>query len=95
MLRRRPAVVASHPPGPSNAMPEMMQDVAIRAETGTELHANAGKLDLDHGWKDHFFITGGAVRGRAREFRNAVPNPRSDKPLTVRKLRGAVNSMVN
>lgn len=72
----------------------ILSDLMMPGMTGMELHAEVAKLDPDQAGKI-IFMTGGAFTDRAREFLDAVPNPRLDKPFTVQELRGAVNRMVD
>lgn len=72
----------------------ILSDMMMPGMTGMELHAEVAKLDPRQAEKI-IFITGGAFTDRAREFLDAVSNPRLDKPFTVQELRGAVNSMVD
>ena len=72
----------------------ILSDLMMPGMTGMELHAEVAKLDPDQAGKI-VFMTGGAFTDRAREFLDAVPNPRLDKPFTAQELRGAVNSMMD
>lgn len=72
----------------------ILSDLMMPGMTGMQLHAEVAKLDPDQAGKI-IFMTGGAFTDRAREFLEAVPNPRLDKPFTAQELRGAVNSIVD
>ncbi|MEX1113361.1 MAG: response regulator [Patescibacteria group bacterium] len=72
----------------------ILSDLMMPGMTGMELHAEVAKLDPDQAGRI-IFVTGGAFTDRAREFLDAVPNPRLDKPFTVQELRGTVNAVID
>lgn|GEM_PF-1594080 len=69
-------------------------DLMMPGMTGMELFdaLEATQPDIQ---QRMIFVTGGAFTSRASEFLARVPNMRFDKPLDVKRLRVAVDEMVN
>jgi CheY-like chemotaxis protein/two-component sensor histidine kinase len=68
-------------------------DLMMPEMTGMDLHAELLR-SLPEVARRMIFVTGGAFTARAREFLEAVPNLRIEKPFNVQQLRSLVNERV-
>ena len=65
-------------------------DLMMPTGTGMDLYDELIEVAPDQA-ANIVFITGGAFTPRAREFLDAVPNPRLDKPFSLHNLRAMIN----
>ena len=68
-------------------------DLMMPQMTGMEVHEQVRLKDPAQAAL-MVFLTGGAFTPRAREFLDATPNQRIEKPFNVGKLRALVNGLV-
>jgi PAS domain S-box-containing protein len=68
-------------------------DLMMPQVTGMELHGAVLKIDPAQAEKI-VFVSGGAFTAAAREFLDAVPNRRIEKPFDLKMLRDLVNELV-
>jgi PAS domain S-box-containing protein len=68
-------------------------DLMMPVMTGMDLHRRVSEIAPDQA-ACMIFLTGGAFTGNAREFLDAVPNLRIDKPFDVDHLRSLVNQRI-
>jgi len=68
-------------------------DLMMPGMSGMDLHHEIERLAPELAPRI-IFLTGGAFTGRAREFLDAVPNPRLEKPVGVDELRAAIGQML-
>ncbi|MBV8761501.1 MAG: response regulator [Deltaproteobacteria bacterium] len=68
-------------------------DLMMPQMTGMELHDAVMAVDPDQA-RRMVFLTGGAFTQSAREFMDAVPNRRLEKPFDLKLLRNLVNELI-
>ena len=68
-------------------------DLMMPHMTGMDLHAELSVSAPDHAER-MIFLTGGAFTPRARQFLDAVPNLRVDKPFEIKNLRALVRDIL-
>jgi PAS domain S-box-containing protein len=68
-------------------------DLMMPQVTGMELHAGIAQLDPAQAQRI-VFVSGGAFTVAARQFLDAVPNRRIEKPFDLRRLRDLVNELI-
>ena len=71
----------------------LLCDLMMPTMTGMDLHRELSILDPDLARK-MVFLSGGAFTARAREFLDAVPNARLEKPVGIDALRAAIDEML-
>lgn len=69
-------------------------DLMMPVVTGMEVHAELSKISPAQ-VENMVIITGGAFSKQAREFLDAVPNERIDKPFGIQNVRALVRRMVH
>jgi PAS domain S-box-containing protein len=65
-------------------------DLMMPEVTGADFHDELLRIAPDHA-SGIIFLTGGAFTPRARDFLNAVPNQRVEKPFDTRALQALIN----
>ena len=68
-------------------------DLMMPEMTGMELHAEVARLSPEAGARV-VFVTGGAFTPQARDYLEAVPNPRLEKPFAMQALLGVIRDVV-
>jgi CheY-like chemotaxis protein/anti-sigma regulatory factor (Ser/Thr protein kinase) len=68
-------------------------DLMMPEMNGMELHAELRRVSPETGARV-VFVTGGAYARDAREYLEAVPNPRLEKPFDAESLRAAIRGVV-
>ena len=68
-------------------------DLMMPEMNGMELHAEVARLSPESG-RRVIFVTGGAFTNDARQYLEAVPNPRLEKPFDAEALRGAIRQVL-
>ena len=68
-------------------------DLMMPQVTGMELHASIAQVDRSQADRI-VFVSGGAFTSAARQFLDAIPNRRIEKPFELRRVRDLVNELV-
>ena len=72
----------------------LLCDLMMPTGTGMDLHAELVHIAPDQA-HNMVFMTGGAFTSRAREFLDEVPNPRMEKPFSIRNLRAMIHDRLS
>ncbi len=72
----------------------LLCDLMMPTMTGMDLHRELALLDPALASKV-VFLSGGAFTATAREFLDAVPNPRLEKPIVIDALRSAIDEVLS
>jgi signal transduction histidine kinase len=71
----------------------IVSDLMMPEVTGMDLHEELARRAPEQA-RRMVFLTGGAFTPRAREFLEAVPNPRVDKPFELRELLATIAAVL-